>query len=516
MSKEKLKVLDLFAGIGGFSLGLHNAGMKTIAFCEIDPFCQKVLKKNFPNIPVVGDIRKLSALRAGRIVKLFYEGVLIYEGAINVVCGGFPCQPFSYAGKRGGTEDDRYLWPEMLRIISEIKPDFIIGENVPGLKSMAFRKLQFKVESRNLITSEKYHDYEAVYFQQEKMLLADICEELEQNGYSIQPFDIPACAVDARHRRGRIWLVGYTDHAGNTAPEYGSQFQGAAGKQGREEQPQLEPCGTGEILSNTACELPRNAEPFQEQKGQSEFAANGENVSNTNEQRTQIQAAGQQPSQQMLECPSWWEVEPCVGGRLDGFSSWLDGFDLTSLTHELFMADGQENQRARKELFALQCDNAAQKIWENIRGFGRISPQEVLFTYLCKFQKSEFNEAWLQLASKETPKEELRSLWGDNLPSGASYRPEYKEQSGFEYPDFMQALPRLLAYHAEKAWFEYCRENAIPCGWEEGISRAIHNIPDRVDRLKSLGNAVVPQVVEMIGKFILEFWRWKKRSLNIS
>ena len=117
-----LKVLDLFSGIGGFSLGLERAGMETVAFCEIEEYPRKVLAKHWPGVPIHKDIRKLDGTQ--------------YRGTVDVICGGFPCQPFSHAGKRGGKDDDRDLWPEMLRVIREVQPTWVIGENVAGFINM--------------------------------------------------------------------------------------------------------------------------------------------------------------------------------------------------------------------------------------------------------------------------------------------------------------------------------------------------------------------------------------------
>ncbi len=159
-----MKVLDLFSGIGGFSLGLEWAGMETIAMCEKDKFCRQVLAKHWPDITIHEDIRKLDGRE--------------YKNAVDVVCGGFPCQPFSVAGKQLGKEDDRHLWPEMLRVIKESAPAWVIGENVSGFVSMA---------------------------------LEDVCLDLEAEGYEVQSFIIPACAVEAHHRRDRCWIVAYSD-----------------------------------------------------------------------------------------------------------------------------------------------------------------------------------------------------------------------------------------------------------------------------------------------------------------
>ena len=157
----KVKVLDLFSGIGGFSLGLERAGFETVAFCELEDYPVSILNKHWPDVPVHRDIRKLDGKQ--------------YRGTVRLVCGGFPCQPFSVAGKQAGEEDDRHLWPEMLRIIKEVQPDYVIGENVAGFISMA---------------------------------LDDVLSDLEGEGYRCEVFVLPACAVGGIHRRDRCWIVG--------------------------------------------------------------------------------------------------------------------------------------------------------------------------------------------------------------------------------------------------------------------------------------------------------------------
>ena len=161
-----MKIIDLFSGIGGFSLGLESTGgFETVQFVENNKWCQKVLAKNFPNVPITGDIRN-------------YEG----QEQADVVVGGFPCQPFSVAGKRKGTEDDRHLWPEMLRVIKASKPRWVIGENVRNLTSI-----------------------------QQGMVFEQVCTDLENEGYEVQSFIIPASAVNAPHQRYRVWIVAHSD-----------------------------------------------------------------------------------------------------------------------------------------------------------------------------------------------------------------------------------------------------------------------------------------------------------------
>ena len=152
--------IDLFSGIGGFALACRWAGIETIAFCEIEKYAQRVLRKNFPGIRIFEDVRQFPATE-------FCEPFLL--------TGGYPCQPFSQAGKRRGAEDDRHLWPSMFGIIRTSRPTWILAENVAGHVTLGLDQA-----------------------------LAD----LESEGYAVQALIIPACAVDAPHRRDRVWILG--------------------------------------------------------------------------------------------------------------------------------------------------------------------------------------------------------------------------------------------------------------------------------------------------------------------
>jgi DNA (cytosine-5)-methyltransferase 1 len=180
---DGMTVLDLFSGIGGFSLGLERAGMRTIAFCEIDPFARKVLEKNFPGVPIHNDIREVDNIAA------------------DIVVGGFPCQPFSKAGKQRGQEDDRNLWPEMLRVIKQAGCSWVICENVVDLEYMG---------------------------------LDQVLSDLEGEGYTTRPFIIPAGALQREHARERLWIIAHNERTGaelETSADCGQKREATKNKQ---------------------------------------------------------------------------------------------------------------------------------------------------------------------------------------------------------------------------------------------------------------------------------------------
>lgn len=202
---------DLFAGIGGFSLALdtifNDHEIKHI-FCERDPFATAVLKKHWPDGTYFGDIHDLVADTNNAGCGASTSNVLSKDGEtsgeerehaqhgasgqdITILTGGFPCQPFSHAGRRQGTADDRYLWPHMLSVITNVKPDWVIAENVRGLVTW-----------------------------NDGLVLETVCVDLEAQGYEVQPLIIPAVAIGAPHRRDRVWIIANRKHERPTRREY--------------------------------------------------------------------------------------------------------------------------------------------------------------------------------------------------------------------------------------------------------------------------------------------------------
>ena len=267
-----MQVLDLFSGIGGFSLGLKRAGMETIGFCEIDPFCRKVLAKHWPDVTVHTDIRGLNGKD--------------YKGRTDVICGGFPCQPFSQAGKRRGTEDDRHLWPEMLRVISEVRPTWVIGENVIGFV---------------------------------KMELDSVLSDLEGEGYQTRAFIIPACGIDAPHKRDRVWIIAHANSEGES--------DGPVNEGPRPRQLELMADPNSGFSSVTQQAV---------QAGRTTTNSGGEDVAYSESERVQrLWSSGEQKphtygGQKLSLCgserprPAYWEAEPGMGRVVDGIPNRVD------------------------------------------------------------------------------------------------------------------------------------------------------------------------------------------------
>jgi len=187
MTHEKITHIDLFSGIGGFALAADRVwsqgGVEHI-FCDNEPFAQEILKKHWPEAPILGDIRSFTNTRSEKPRGLSSSErealASARESGVFILTGGFPCQPFSQAGRRRGEEDDRFLWPEMLRVIREFSPLWVIAENVRGLLTQGG----------------------GVVFER-------VCTDLEAAGYEVQPLIIPAVAVGAPHRRDRVWFVAH-------------------------------------------------------------------------------------------------------------------------------------------------------------------------------------------------------------------------------------------------------------------------------------------------------------------
>lgn len=274
---------SLFSGIGGFELAAQWMGWKNAFHCEIDPFARQILQYYWPKSKSYEDIKQTD--------------FTIWRGKINILTGGFPCQPYSSAGKRKGTEDDRHLWPEMLRAIREIAPGIVVGENVHGLISW-----------------------------NGGVVFEEVQADLEAEGYEVQPLLLPAAGVGAPHRRNRIWFVAYSYGKRN-----GQEHEFSAGGQVFENG-----IKRGRITSDTD-QLNGNLSGFHSGKlsQQQEAGLREDNVTNTNGRRLegkQNKAKGKFA----VDRSDWsqFPTQPPICSGDDGIPSGLDGITFSSWRNE--------------------------------------------------------------------------------------------------------------------------------------------------------------------------------------
>ena len=210
---------SLFSGIGGAEVAASMMGWQNLFHCEIQEFPRKVLDYWFPNSESYEDITKTDFTK--------------WHGKVDVLTGGFPCQPFSLAGRRKGADDNRYLWPQMLRAIRQIHPTWVVGENVNGIKTMV-ESCQVTQMGRTDYLFEENH----LYREESRFTLDKICADLEAEGYSVQPIVIPACAIGAPHRRDRVWIVAHTQCDGHSPQRHGNQRARAKKSKEGQDRPQ--------------------------------------------------------------------------------------------------------------------------------------------------------------------------------------------------------------------------------------------------------------------------------------
>jgi len=374
---EKYNHLDLFSGIGGFSLGLERTGFfQTVAFCEVDTFCKQILNKHWKGVPVYDDIKKL---KGNEIEK--------EHGKINILTGGFPCQPYSVAGKQKGTDDDRYLWPEMFRIIRETKPEFVIAENVKGLINI-----------------------------QDGMVFETVCSNLESEGYEVQAFNIPAAGVGAPHKRERVWIVGYSEHNGSLTTKISRSFNSTSNNNKEREK--------------QASELTRasGSEHYEIMENSRRTLRQGSKFGTENENEIREEDANQS--------------------------------ERSSETRKTIMANSNNTG-----------DRASQ--------------------YEINENREKTNERWKEQSQfKSSGHSEVVADTSSEQSNSKHYREEQGEVSEQEQ----------IKSRGSDSWT--LRE----ANWisEPNVGRVAHGIPERSHRLKALGNAIVPKIVEILARTLIK------------
>ena len=389
-----MKFGSLFTGIGGIDLGFERAGMKCAWQVEIDDYCNRVLEKHWPNVERFRDVRTVGKHNLA---------------PVDLIAGGFPCQPHSVAGKRRGKEDDRNLWPEFMRIVRELKPRWVVGENVPGI-----------------ITT----------------MLDDVLADLEGAGYTPLTFNIPASAFGANHRRYRIFVVAHAVGLG----------RGGRGYENAQEQ-----IGTLQTTGSGSAEEQRFlADPYE-----------------TRVERGSIAGEIEAGWQNAIELPigfdtrtNNWSVEPDVGRVAARLSTALDR------TIRRYGYENGNNQKAITEIDKFRRQ-VLRNLWCNKRKTEPSPYQEgpefgddFMHRLSCLGSHEEWN-----LGQRIEKDEELRDMWKRVCSTPLK-----------ETQDLQQRMLERIRTQE--------RDEAV--------------VSDRAARLRALGNAVVPQVAEFIGRCIMD------------
>ena len=396
----KLRHLDLFSGIGGFSLGLESAGLvDTVAFCDFDKYCKLVLKKHWEHVPIYDDVKELNYER------LRADGIVSDDKGIDIITGGYPCQPFSVAGRKKGEEDPRHVWPEMFRLVQELRPSWVIGENVSG---------------------------------HIKLGLDTVLKDLESEGYTARTFSISASSIGANHQRERIWTIAHPHELGRN--DRVNNWKGrsvSSDKEWNTEEGQSKWSGWfdrfGEI-SSVMEDTRRSHWPWSEFQGENDYEIEKGDADQF-ERSSSTSQSNVADSNTRLSNGKKKEI------RTRGQTS-----DISSA-------------RRRKEKMA-DSDS------ERLQGLRQHTSME------GKPREKDFTEGSLQ------------------------------EEHGAEMADSDSQRGRSGETDWENAKDAWESSRCPIAGWwdiEPNVGRVAHGVPKRVDRLKSLGNSVVPQIPFLIG-----------------
>ncbi len=293
---------SLFSGIGGFDLAAEWMGWENVFHCEINEFCQKVLNHHFPKAQSYADITTTD--------------FTVWRGKVDIITGGFPCQPFSIAGKRKGTEDDRYLWKEMLRAIREIQPNWVVGENVHGIVNW----------SRGMVFEQVQAD-------------------LENEGYHTQAYVLPACGVNAPHRRERVWFVAHSTSNSRRNEFRNERHNSQAVSEERFNECLITPHSNGNGFNGSNGEHEKYAGEGREYALGNIESVCEHSTTNSNGKRYTGKEYGQKEAGQYMQygCGNGWQDFPTQSplcGRNDGLPSQLDGITFSKWRNESIKALG--------------------------------------------------------------------------------------------------------------------------------------------------------------------------------
>ena len=443
---QKLKILDLFSGLGGFSLGLERTGRyKTVAFCEIDKYCTLLLQKHWKGVKIYNDVKK--------ITKEGFEADGIESP--DIITGGFPCQPFSVAGKQKGTSDDRHLWPEMFRIIKAFKPRFVIGENVPGIVNI-----------------------------QDGVVFETVCTDLESQGYEVQPFNIPAAAVGAPHQRKRIWIIASLENPRRTLRQGSELFNKNEDEVGKENanQHQRSSSSSESNVADTDTRLSDGQKKELQSRGQASISSReGENVANAisrnveagreRQRGVRTESEGQRTSDHVASSGETSREGENVANTENGRGQPSQSERWEGTERGSINSRGIEGER--KNFSGTEDVANAKSISSDGREIGQHSEES-----------REKRKIGIEVGGVSSDRQKLANTDSERLERLGQSRSQFNETSS------STSSSEERQGQVGQGWWEF----------EPNVGRVAHGVPGRVHRLKALGNSIVPQIAEEIGR----------------
>jgi DNA (cytosine-5)-methyltransferase 1 len=431
---------SLFSGIGGFEYAAQAMGWENVFHCEINPFGQQVLKHHYPKSISYDDITKTD--------------FSIHAGQIDIITGGFPCQPYSQAGKRLGKEDDRHLWPEMLRVIRQVQPRWVVGENVFGLINW-----------------------------NDGLVFDEVQADLEAEGYEVQPYVLPAVAVNAPHRRDRVWFVAYAKGYGRDGGRHKQWQNTAINKRSFQ---QCEEQGRNEIRKQFKRPCKNITTPNSDSNGLNQRNSNDEVKSSQRRQYAQRDVESSNIIERTTGNWSDFPTQSPIRLRDDGFSRILYRY----LTKEVLNEISKTSKKNRiKNLPKVWERVQSEEVWEKIRGLYSLESKDVLFQTMQLYSTRKERQSELSSFSKEFSRDLLRILQKHSEFGRTPQGQELEKQREEKYPDTMSFLPHEVAL-ASKAF-------------EKALIRFDNWW--RNESIKAYGNAIVPQVAIQIFKAIEQY-----------
>ena len=440
-------------------------GWQNAFHCEIDEFCTRVLRYHFPNAEHYDDIKTTDFTK--------------WRGRIDVLSGGFPCQPFSVAGRRKGTDDDRYLWPEMLRAIREIQPTWVIGENVAGILTMVQPGSETEVGGEATLFGESYTEIEM----QQQYVVETVCSGLEREGYSVQPFVIPACAVGAPHRRDRIWFVANRADAGTETVQREKEYGLAPDTDfNRQWQRTCKPERIEE------CERPANDCPCRE-NGIASYS-DGKLSERRMSERAERRHTKDKRTESPVCIPDWscFPTQSPIRQRYDGISNNV----VRYIKQEVY--DAIKEYIRREDLPCVWKALQKEEIREKIGRLYEIPISNILLEILQRTSETRRpgqEQRSISPFSERTSERVLRHLRKYGTFAGSPFGQKYQKQFREQFNDTLPELSHEIAL-ATKKIVEECESTA---SWV------------RAESIKAYGNAVVPQVVYEIFRAIESYER---------